>query len=239
MYKKTAQYYDEIYAAIKKDYPVEVKKAIKFIQEHKKSRGRKLLDVACGTGVHANLLNQKYDVEGIDLDSKMISISKKKYPHIKFHVGDMTNFEIKNKFDVITCLFSSIGYVKTKTNLQKAITNMAEHLVAGGVMLIEPWYSPDEWHNGNVYTVHVNKPELKITRISHSSSKRNISILEFQYLIGTSKGIQHSVEKHQLGLFSKKDYLEAFQKAGLKVIHDLKGLDGRGLYIGTKPLDKK
>jgi hypothetical protein len=75
--------------------------------------------------------------------------------------------------------------------------------------------------------------------MSYSSQKGNISIIEFQYLIGTSKGIQHGVEQHQLGLFNKKDYLEAFRKAGLKVIHDPKGLDGRGLYIGIKPLDKE
>jgi hypothetical protein len=78
---------------------------------------------------------------------------------------------------------------------------------------------------------------LKIARISYSSQKGNVSLIEFQYLIGTSKGIQHTVEQHQLGLFIKKDYLDAFRKAGLKVIHDPKGLDGRGLYIGIKPVE--
>ena len=75
--------------------------------------------------------------------------------------------------------------------------------------------------------------------MSHSSRKGNISILDFQYLIGTSKGIQHSTEQHQLGLFTKKDYLEAFEAAELKVIYDPKGIDGRGLYIGTKPMNQK
>jgi hypothetical protein len=102
-------------------------------------------------------------------------------------------------------------------------------------MLIEPWFSQKEWRTGRVSTLHVNKPDLKIVRMSYSSRKGNISIIEFQYLVGTSKGIQHSVEQHQLGLFNKKDYLEAFRKAGLKVTHDSKGLDGRGLYIGIKP----
>lgn len=71
--------------------------------------------------------------------------------------------------------------------------------------------------------------------MSYSRQRGNISVIEFQYLIGTPKGIEHATEILELGLFTKQDYLQAFQKAGLKVSHDPKGLDGRGLYIGHKP----
>jgi len=36
-----------------------------------------------------------------------------------------------------------------------------------------------------------------------------------------------------------EEYLDVFRSAGLKVVHDPIGLDGRGLYIGIKPLDNK
>ena len=237
MFSKSANYYDEIYNSIGKDYSKEANKAHKLIQKYVKSGGKSLLDVGCGTGHHAGLLSEYYQIAGLDLDSNILSIARKKYPKIPFHKGDMINFKLNKKFDAIVCLFSSIGYVKTKSGLNKAVQTMTQHLLPGGVMLIEPWFSPDEWHNGRVFTIHINKPDLKIVRMSHGSRKGNVSILEFQYLIGTSKGIQHSVERHQLGLFFKKDYLEAFQKAGLKVIHDPKGLDGRGLYVGMKSIE--
>ena len=64
--------------------------------------------------------------------------------------------------------------------------------------------------------------------------KGKISTIEFQYLIGTSKGIEHAVEIHELGLFTHKGYMDAFKSAGLNVTHDKRGLDGRGLYIGLK-----
>ena len=239
MFSKSANYYDEIYNTMGKDYPREANKVHKFIQKYAKSGGKSLLDVCCGTGHHAGLLSQHYQIEGLDLDPNILSVARKKYPKITFHEGDMINFKLNKKFDAIVCLFSSIGYVKTKSSLNKAIQTMTQHLLPGGVMLIEPWFSSSEWHTGRASTIHVNQPGLKITRMSYSSRKGNISIIEFQYLVGTSKGIQHSVEQHQLGLFDKKDYLEAFRKAGLKVIHDPKGLDGRGLYIGTRPLDTK
>ncbi|MDP2776608.1 MAG: class I SAM-dependent methyltransferase [Anaerolineales bacterium] len=239
MYSKSEKYYDNIYASIGKDYPAEANKARKFIQKYKQSKGNRLLDVGCGTGVHANLLSKHYQVEGLDIDPKMLAVARKKYPKIRFQQGDMVHFKLKSKFDIIVCLFSAIGYVKTKSHLQKTIKNMCQHLFPGGVLLVEPWFTPNQWHPGRVFTTQVNKADLKIVRMSHSSQRGNISIIEFQYLIGTPKGIERDTEFLELGLFTKKEYLDTFRSAGLKVIHDLYGLDGRGLYIGIKPLDKK
>ena len=239
MESNSAKYYDAIYASVGKDYPAEAKIVRKFIQKYKKSDGISLLDVGCGTGVHANLLSKHYQVEGMDLEPKMLSIARKKYPKIRFQQGDMVNFTLKSKFDILVCLFSAIGHVKTKARLQRTIKIMARHLLPGGVLLVEPWFTPKQWHPGHVFALQVNKPELKIVRMSLSSQKGSISILEFQYLIGTPKGIERDTEILELGLFTKKEYLDAFRLAGLKVVHDSVGLDGRGLYIGINPLDKK
>jgi ubiquinone/menaquinone biosynthesis C-methylase UbiE len=234
MFSKSAQYYDEIYASIDKDYVAEAKRAYRFIQKHKQTKGKSLLDVACGTGFHASLLSKYYDVEGLDLDAEMLKVAKRKHPGIHFHQGDMTDFDLGRQFDVIVCLFSSIGYVKTKVRLQKAIKNMSRHLPPGGVLLIEPWFSSQQWHPGRASMTQVNRPELKIVRMSYSGQKGKISTIEFQYLIGTPDGIEHSMEMHELGLFTHKEYTEAFKSSKLKVIHDKQGLDGRGLYIGIK-----
>jgi ubiquinone/menaquinone biosynthesis C-methylase UbiE len=233
MFSKSAQYYDEIYSSIDKDYAAEAKKAHKLIQAYKKSKDKTLLDVACGTGFHASLLSKYYQVEGLDLDPEMLAVAKKKHPKIRFHQGDMTNFDLGRQFDAIVCLFSSIGYVKTKPRLQKAIKIMKKHLLPGGILLIEPWFTPKQWHAGRANMTQVNKPDLKIVRMSYSAQRGKVSTIEFQYLIGTPRGIEHSVEIHELGLFTHKEYLDAFKAAKLNVVHDPVGLDGRGLYIGV------
>lgn len=233
MFSKSAQYYDEIYASIDKDYAAEAEKAHRIIQEYKQSGGSSLLDVACGTGFHASLLREYYLVEGMDLDPKMLAVAKKKHPKIHFHQGDMTDFNLKRQFDVIVCLFSSIGYARTKSRLQRTIRNMSRHLRPGGVLLVEPWFTPEQWHPGRASMTQVDKPGMKIVRMSYSGQKGKISRIEFQYLIGTSRGIEHSVEIHELGLFRHEQYMDAFSAARLNVTHDPEGLDGRGLYIGT------
>ena len=233
MFSKSAQYYDEIYASIDKDYPAEASKTHEIIQKYKQSPGKSLLDVACGTGVHAGFLSKYYQVEGLDLDKQMLAVAKKKHPKIRFHQGDMTNFDLGRQFDAVVCLFSSIGYVKTKPRLQKAIKNMSRQLLPGGVLLIEPWFAPKQWYSGRISMTEVNQPDLKIVRMSLSKQRGKLSLIEFQYLIGTPKGIEHEKEIHELGLFTHKEYTDAFKAAGLNVIHDPEGLDGRGLYIGT------
>lgn len=237
MYSKSAKYYDAIYASVGKDYPAEAKIVRKFIQKYKRSKGDSLLDIGCGTGIHANLLGKRYQVEGLDIDPKMLAVARKNYPKIRFQQGDMVDFKLKKKFDIIVCLFSAIGYVKTKSRLQKTIKSMSHHLLPGGVVLVEPWFTPNQWHPGRTYVTQVNKPDAKIVRMSHSSQKGNISIIEFQYLVGTPKEIERDSEILEMGLFTKKEYLEAFRSAGLQVTHDPIGVYGRGLYVGVKPLE--
>jgi SAM-dependent methyltransferase len=235
MFSKSAQYYDKIYAAVEKDYAAEVEKLHGYIQKHQQSQGRSLLDVACGTGLHTDLLGKHYQVEGLDLDRKMLAVARKQHPGIRFHQGDMVDFKLGRSFDVLVCLFSSIGYVKTKARLRKALKNMANHLVPGGVLLVEPWFTPEQWHPGRASMTQVNEQDLKIVRMSYSRQRGRISFIDFEYLVGTPKGIEHHSEVHELGLFSHQEYLHAFQATGLNISHDPEGLDGRGLYIGLKP----
>lgn len=237
MLSGSEQYYDDIYGALGKDYAAEADKLHGFIQKHKNTPGNKLLDVACGTGTHAGFLCEHYQVEGMDVNTAMLKAARKKNPQIRFFQGDMRDFDLGRQFDIVTCLFSAIGYMKTKAELQKAIRSMSRHLLPGGVLLVEPWFTAEQWHPGRVSLNPVDRPDLKIVRMAHARQKGRLSLLEFQYLVGTSKGIRHFVEHHEFGLFSHQEYLEAFTRAGLNASHDPEGINGRGLYIGMKPIE--
>jgi SAM-dependent methyltransferase len=233
MYEQLADYYDEIYHF--KNYQKESEKIESLIQQHKRSSGTNLLDVACGTGNHIGYLKQRYIVEGLDFSPEMLRIARKKHPDILFHMGDMTSFKLENRFDVITCLFSAIGHVKTKARLRRAVRNMANHLQRGGLMILEPWITPSSFMKGIVSLISVDKPNLKIARINVGKVQGPVSALEFHYLIGTPSKVRHVVDRELLGLWTHEEYLDAFRDAGLEVAFDPEGLMGRGLYLGVKP----
>ena len=233
MYRQLASYYDEIYHF--KDYQKEAQKIETLIQQHKKSSGEQLLDVACGTGNHIEYLKQHYTVEGLDSSSEMLRIARKKLPDVVFHLGEMTSFKLKNRFDIITCLFSAIGHVKTKARMRRAVRNMAHHLQPGGLMILEPWITPANFRKGIVGYNSVEKPNLKIARINISRVRGPVSAFEYHYLIGTPRKVQHVIDRGSLGLWTHEEHLEAFRDAGLEVTFDSEGLMGRGLYLGLKP----
>jgi len=233
-YAKQAAYYDKIYAAIGKDYADESEKICEYVSSYKQASGKKLLDVACGTGVHLEHLIKHFDCQGLDLEVEMLEIAASRLPDITFHHGDMRVFNLNERFDVITCLFSSIGYMQNVEELNQAIDTIAKHLVSGGVLLVEAWLNPDQWEDGHVGAVFVNEPKLKISRINNGLREGNISIMNMNYTIGTPEGVKHFEEIHRMALFTVDEYLSAFKSAGLQVHHDPESLMGRGIYIGVK-----
>ena len=231
MFSHTAQYYDTIYLAMK-DYGAEAEKLTAFIHQYRRSTGNRLLDVACGTGLHLSYLKHQFQVEGLDLDEQLLAIARQRNPAIPLHHANMTDFNLGRTFDVVTCLFSAIGYVKTLENLSRAVQCMAQHLPAGGVLLIEPWFTPETWRPGTVHARFIDEPDLKMARINTSFVDGRLSSMDMHYLIGTPEGTEHYVERHELGLFTSDEMTHVLTDCGLEVTYDAEGLTGRGLYIG-------
>lgn len=231
---KSAAFYDLLNK--RKDYDAEVKILEKVIEKHKQSPGKRLLDLACGTGEHIKYLASTMTCEGLDLDPSFVEIAREKLPELVFHEGDMTSFKLPGKYDVITVLFSSIGYVKTRDVLLATIKNIFEHLEPGGLLIIEPWYTPETFLLGHSTVVNEETDSVKIVRMNLWLEKDGVSQGHSQMLVMHSAGIEHIVELHELALFTDEEYKQAMEAAGLEVVeHDQYGLIGRGLFVGRKP----
>jgi len=237
MFDKTARYYDKIYAF--KDYPAEAQLLIAIIRQHLRSDGHRLLDVACGTGHHIECLTETFDVEGLDISPELLEAARQRNPGVLFHQADMIDFYLGREFDVVTCLFSSIGYVKTLDNLIRAAACMARHLAPGGLLIIEPWFTPDDWRPDTVHALFIDEPDLKIARVNTSFADGRLSYFDLHYLIGTPEGTGHFVERHELGLFETDEIRGVLANIGLKVIYDDEGLTGRGLFIARRPQEEQ
>src|SRR5687768_9149983 len=100
MCHQSARIYDGIYSW--KDYDAEVTRLHELIQLHKKTPNAMLLDVACGTGKHMSLLVKHYEVEGLDLEAGLLDGARERLPNAIFHVADMVDFSLDQRYDVIT-----------------------------------------------------------------------------------------------------------------------------------------
>lgn len=214
----------------------EAEKLEKLISKHKESKGKDLLEIACGTGHHLKCFQSRFNCSGLDLNREMLKIAGKNVQGARLHHGNMINFKISKKFDIITCLFSSIGYVKTYSNLKRTINNFSSHLKKGGVLLIEPWFTKSSFRAGIPHIFTYSKKNIKIARLSISKVRNNISVVEMHHIIAErSNGIRHYVDFHELGLFGINETLRIMKGSGLKPIFLKDGLmKGRGLYVGVK-----
>jgi SAM-dependent methyltransferase len=230
MFTRSARYYDELYAF--KDYAAAADKLHAVLRE-RHPRAESLLDVGCGTGRHVESLRRHYRAEGLDLNPDLLALARARCPDVPFHQGDMTAFDLGRRFDVVTCLFSSIAYVRTVDNLRRAVAAMARHLQPGGLLVVEPWFTPDRYWTGTITANHVDLPDLKIAWMYTSERVDRLSVLDIHYLVGTPEKVEHFEERHEMGLFTDEEYGQAFRAAGLEPEHDPEGLFHRGLYVAA------
>lgn len=234
MYKDLAKYYDLIYHW--KDYKSESKRLIELIQKHKKTEGKELLELGCGTGHHLSYLSKKYNCLGTDISKEILKEAKKAVKEADFKQSDMLSLKLNKKFDIILSLFSSISYVKTLSNLRKTIKNISEHMNKGAVVIVEPWFAPDQFNPGSPYLHTYESKDLKIARASTTRKRGNLSIVDYDFLIThRNKPTFHIKDKHEMGLFSVDKTLKYFKEAGIKTKYQKNGfMNKRGLFIGVK-----
>lgn len=74
--------------------------------------GGKVLDLACGSGRHAIYFNELgFDVTGVDLSRNKIAQARtQENSTLRFVVGDMRALDLPDKYDLVTNLFTSMGY---------------------------------------------------------------------------------------------------------------------------------
>jgi ubiquinone/menaquinone biosynthesis C-methylase UbiE len=234
IFKALAKHYDLLYSW--KDYRKEVATIRELIRTYKTSPGSDLLEVACGTGKHAELLQDDFSIVATDLNENMLRIARRRCKNVSFVRADMVSLDLRGQFDVVLCLFSSIGYVRTRARLKKTLSNFARYLKVGGVAIIEPWWTKASYRVGAVTMTTVGNDDVKIARQSVSKVRGNLSIMDMHYLIGErNKAVTHHVDRHELGLFERRDMLAYMREAGLRAHFQEQGLmQDRGLYIAIK-----
>jgi len=230
-----AGYYDALNAS--KDYRKESVYLESLVKTYARGRPRTWLDAACGTGRHLEWLRRHYAVAGFDLSPKMLRIARRRLGSVPLHLGDMRSVRLDGTFDVVTCLFSAIGHLRSERDLRRAFANFYRHLNPGGVALVEPWIPPDLYRPGFVQLRTYEGPEGLLARMSFSERRGGRSIVHFHFLIGAPGArVRYVVEKDVGLLVSRKQLLTLMREVGFRARYLSRGLTpGRGLLVGVKP----
>ena len=148
----------------------------------------------------------------------------------------MIDMDLGKKFDIITCLFSSIAYVKTYVNLERTLGCFSQHLRRGGIVIIEPWFTIKVYRVGSPFILTYEDDDLKIARVHVSEIDGDVSVMDMHYLVAErGKGVKYYVDRHELGLFEIDNTLEIMRRVGFDARYLPDGLmESRGLFIGIR-----
>ncbi|MFD0395274.1 hypothetical protein ACFQ3Z_36330 [Streptomyces nogalater] len=144
----------------------------------------------------------------------------------------MRDFALSGRFDAVVCLFCSIGYLETVADMRAAVRTMAAHLVPGGVLVVEPWWFPERFLEGYVAGDLARGEGRTVARVSHSTRQGRRTRMEVRFLVGEATGIREFTEIDLLTLFTREEYLAAFEDAGCPAEFLDDGLTGRGCSSG-------
>jgi SAM-dependent methyltransferase len=233
-FETISTYYDALYVN-DKEYSLEATKVKELLSKHGVHLKADLLVLACGTGGHIPYFKDDYNVSGLDLSKEMLALAEKKFPNLRFHLGNLIDFELETDFDAMICLYGSIGFVKTLYNLRASMKRIAAHLRPDGLALITPWSTIEDFKDMIVVDA-ADKPDLKIARMEQVRLKESkIVEVTFHHLIGKNNDVTYHKQSVEIGLFSRQEYLSAMTDAGLKVVEEYTGTDVRGgAYMGKR-----
>ncbi len=250
MFTESHSWYDPVYEAQGKDYAAESAKLRTLFESHGRTapvlgRRPRWMDVACGTGRHLEHLPD-HDRMGVDLDPGMLELARRRCPGVDFEVADMRHLGRDDprspsslgpgiRFDIVTCLFSAIAYMRDIDELDRSIASMSDRLLDGGMLLVEPFLTPEAVVEGRPWMTVIDRDDLKLARMDVPRLDGRRLDLEFHYLIATSEGVEHRIEPHRITVFTIDEIGDAFRRAGLEWEHQPVGLSGRGLHLGIRP----
>ncbi|UCE95921.1 MAG: class I SAM-dependent methyltransferase [Candidatus Bathyarchaeota archaeon] len=230
------KYYDQIYLK-RKDYENESQTIRQIIKQFEKKPSKTLLDIGCGTGEHLKYLSQSLKCKGLDISEEMIKKAKAKVADAEFETANMIDFSLDERFDVIICLFGSIGYVQTFRNLVRTFKNFLNHQNNEGLTIIAPWVFRKDFRKGAFSIDTYEDDETKLVRMGTSKLTRSHWLVYFHYLIGKDESIKYSSEVHKMLAADYEDYINAFSLAGYSETEFLKEDEGamrRGLFVAIK-----
>lgn len=216
-----AKYYNLLYRD--KNYEAETDHVHHLIEQFSGQPAKKVLDIGCGTGIHANFMAKRgYTMYGIDMSAEMINQAiKKNIPGAHFSIGNATNFVLPEQFDAITSLFHVFSYQTTNEAAAAMINNACTHLKQGGLFVFDFWYGPSVLHEvPSVRIKRLENEEIRVTRIAEPVLKVNENIVDVNFEL-----MIYDKERNQTEIIKEIHPMRYFFKPEIELLLDRANMD--------------
>jgi SAM-dependent methyltransferase len=218
-----SNFYDLLYAD--KDYEAETAYILGLVKKYM-PEASSILELGSGTGNYSSQFCRKgYQVHGIEQSTQMLAQSlEKNIQGFTAAEGDISHFELHERFDIAVSLFHVVSYLTRTDDLLSCFRNVAAHLKPGGCFIFDVWYSPA------VYTLvpgprvkSYEDEQVKIMRYAQPEMLCEENTVNVSFKIDIyDKAAQSSrqlMEVHAMRHFSTPEIDLLARLSGLKRVH--------------------
>ncbi len=240
VFDEYAAYYDLLYRD--KDYVGEAEYIDKLLRSAVENRKLSILELGCGTGKHATLLNEKgHTVYGIERSEEMLQKAKVRAQGRKglfFQQADITDFCVEKEFDAVIALFHVMSYQNREEDFLQVLNNAYKELRVGGIFLFDTWYGPAVlWEKPELRVKRIEAEKVAITRIAEPVMRESVNIVDVQYTVFVqdkkTKSIYEIQEKHSMRYWFKNEVERLSKMAGFSLRDTFEFMTGNELSCHT------
>ena len=229
-----AELYDAVAEVTGRDVDAEAQRVREAWESELGPCRPRLLDVACGTGMHLARFRQHAQVQGADHSAAMLRVAATRVPGVPLHEQAMEQLDISAEFDVITCLLIGIAYPVGEVRLHRALRRMHQHLRRGGVLVVEPGPSRESVARLDGTPLLFESRGTLVERRARWSMHRSELVMHHEFRMSTAgrRWVLH--ELHEITLRDLHEHRIAMERAGFEVrLH--RPIDGASpLLIGRR-----
>ena len=237
LYNELSKYIDASYRATKN-----YQKEVEFILKRVGNRaGKKIvIDVACGSGGHAELLSKAdFEVYAVDMSPAMLRLLKKNLPKAKVFKQDMQNLQVPVQADLLICMYNSINYNYSYPELTRTLKRFYNHLKPGGIVIFDTAFMTDTWQPGPFSVETITTPDFEVARANKSSKKHSFGIVDIVFVIFEKGRKKIVATQNKIFLPDRKRILEIMKQVGFKskLYYDFSNTKRSGtvcVFVGRK-----
>jgi len=135
-YEAMAPLYDDFTAH--HDYELWLGNLLPKLRRHG-LRGRRLLDVGCGTGKSfLPMLERGWEVTACDISPSMVELARAKAgAATRLSVADMRELPVFGEFDLVWTLDDAVNYLLSAEELAGALSGMRANMAPGGLLMFD------------------------------------------------------------------------------------------------------
>lgn len=161
---------------------------------------------------------------GVERSEAMISLARVAGAVSGFscQAGDIRDFRLDRRFDVVTALFHVLSYQVTTNDLLSVFRNARSHLAPGGLFVFDFWYGPAvHFLKPSVREKKMESDNLLVTRSSRPEWDKQRNLVDVHFDIR----VQNKASGDVLSEFSEVHPMRYFSLPELDVIAECTGFD--------------